>query len=284
MTHLSFPPHNPNAYEVPSYIFENGLDLDVGDMNEIDLRTRIGSTTQYHALWKHLLRSYWTEIYDKTSLKTLLNVDLNSSTDDQIDSQSEVLPGIQEVFLKLINDFEGSITTGNLADNESSFLTKNFGTEANNFYNDGHFTEADRVSIFESFLRTQEVGRRRYNIFLWVWDFLLKVMQKIQIGVVNKTLAQRWMNQAQKDAVTDMGKIATQFKKQKSGEDFKTIHLNQVLNQKLDIIRGEKGAVTRASSIKSQESGSYLQKYSETNTFLKTMIEQLESALRATMK
>ena len=284
MTSLSFPPPNPQAYEVAPHIFTQGLDLNVEDMtNGATMNRRGKGAEEYHPLWKHLLRSYWTEIYDNVSIQTNLGIKINP--DDPV-SEGEALLGVRKVWDDLLADFEGTnIGTNDLISNETgSFLATNFGTAANNFYDDAYFSKSDRISIFESFLRTQEIGRKRYNIFLWVWDFLLKVMQKIQVGALNKTLAQRWMNEAQKTAVADMGGISKKFSQQKSGEDFSTIHINQVLNQELDIIRGERGAVTRAASIKSQEVGAYLQKYSETNTFLKSMIEQLESALRATMK
>ncbi|MFT4553639.1 MAG: hypothetical protein ACI9S8_002280 [Chlamydiales bacterium] len=280
MSSLTFPPHNPQAYDVAPHIFLQGLDLEVDDMTGGAPMNRRGKGSgEYHDLWKHLLRSYWTEIYDQTTLKTVEGLKLDPNTDV---SPGNALHGVREIWEKLLKGFEGN--DPKITDATNSFLTKHFGGSADNFYDDKYFSKTDRVKIFESYLRTQEIGRKRYNIFLWVWDFLLQVMQKIQVGALNKTLAQRWMNQAQKNAVEGMTGISKEFVKQKSGEDYNTIHLNQVLNQRLDIIRGEKGAVTRASSIKSQEAGAYLQKYSETNTFLKSMIDQLESALRATMK
>lgn len=299
---IRYPPAHMESYSVPKDFFKEELSLELTDMTDmregtVSLddnfgRDAGGLNSDYLPLWQHFIRNYWPELYDTRNLARRGN---GLSEEDLLDgtvSLGEADGVIRQVFEDLLDEFEGNDQTFNYTDENnnsiSSFLLNNYGEDAKNFYLDINgveiFPPQQRLEIWESFLRTSEVGQKRYNIFVWIWTKLLTTFQKIQLGTLNKAVAQRWMNKAQLKAIEEMQEIKDGFQMQRSGEDYGRIHKNQVLNQEIDIVRGERSSVQRRSSAKSQESGAYQQKVSETNNFLKTVFEQLESALRSILK
>lgn len=302
---LRFPPPNPTAFSVPQELFEQGLPLSqnsmlIGETAGADgFRKSEAKAKDYHNLWEHLLLHYWPELYDTHQV---LGREDFSKLEDEV-SYGDANASIRNLFKDLLDEFEGKSTSmedelslyNSYVNNPSAnasynmpFIFGYYGEAAAQFYSESKgipvFPSEQRVSAWESFLRTQEIGERRYNIFLWVWDFLLKVLTKMQHGTLNKAMAQKWMNTAQKKAIEEMADIKDSFEKQRSSEDYGRVHTNQILNQQIDIIRGERSNVQRMSSAKSQDVSAYQQKTAETNTFLRTMIEQLESALRSVLK
>lgn len=259
------------AFGVHDDFFEKGLPL--GETySQVNGNSTVPS--DYTAFWDHLLKNYWSELFQTDQIIA----DNPALTIDGSVSYDMALYYGQQKFQKLITEFE------------NDFLTVALGEEqAANFYQraDGNIdlvSQDLRLRFWDAFLRNNEIGRRRYNVFLWVWEQLFLIFKEIQAGMIHKATAQSWMNTAQKRAVERINKAADWLEEQDDTEDFATIHNNQSANQKIDVIKGERSNVQRTASAKSQELSSIQQKVGETNTFLKTMIEQLESALRSVSK
>jgi len=223
----------------------------------------------YAEFWDHLVKNYWSELFQADQI-VANNPGL--TIDGNVTYGMALYYG-QKKFQDLVDEFEnGFLESANGIDPEKFYLRTN---------NKESFSSDLRLRFWDAFLRNSEIGQRRYNVFIWVWQKLFLIFQEIQKGMIHKATAQSWMNNAQKRAVERINNAAKWLKEQDDSEDFGTIHNNQSANQKIDVIKGERSNVQRTASAKSQELSSIQQKMGETNTFLKTMIEQLESALRS---
>ena len=299
MPTVNFPPDNQEAYNVPDRLFEDGLPLTLANMlgttsNDatatyseglagIQSDGLAGTQGDYHNLWQHFLENYWTELFDQSSLKQH-NAERASPielTSGQNFTRNQSIEIVRDVFKKMVDEFEGAAIGNN-----TNFLAKNFGITAGKFFETVNgfptYSKDNRLEVWEAFLRNSEIGKKKWNIMIWAWEILLKLLGKLQITGVNKALSQRWMSQAQINSVTNMGNVT--FKQQRSAQDFDHMHHNQVANFKLDILRNDKSNVQRIAGQKSTEASSTQQKMSETNTFITGMIDQLEQALRGLIK
>lgn len=255
------------AFGIPEEFYDKGLPR---GKEYSAVSGKSPNTDDYAEFWDHLVKNYWSELFQADQI-VANNPGL--TIDGNVTYEMALYYG-QKKFQELIEKFE------------TDFLVKAIGPEdAGKFYvrTDNKETVSSdlRLRFWDAFLRNSEIGQRRYNVFIWVWQKLFLIFQEIQKGMIHKATAQSWMNTAQKRAVERINNAAKWLKEQDDTEDFGTIHNNQSANQKIDVIKGERSNVQRTASAKSQELSSIQQKMGETNTFLKTMIEQLESALRS---
>jgi hypothetical protein len=280
MSSIKFPPHNPDAYNVPQDLFKEPLRTSaekagLGDTSQI-LRSPDngvvakgdGTNGDYLNLWNHFVSNYWAEIYDVNLLKKRGGSPTNANS---------ALTTVREVFKEHLYEFESG---------SNGYLKSTKGVNATDFYKSTNgvpaYSDSEKTEFWEQFLRLKDVGRKRWNVILWVWGFLIKMLKTMQLSTLNKALAQRWMNDAQKVAVSDMDKV--QFNQQRSAEDFEYMHKNQLASHGLDIIRGERGNVQRLSSAKATDTSATQQKAQEANTFLTSLIDTLQNVLRGVIK
>lgn len=264
---VPFPPFNPGAFDVPADLFNSEDNLPIRDNRiSISVPDSAASTNDLEKLWDHLLTTYWPELYDLNSLR------IASGTGA---AQQPTLLGANTIILNIFRTF--------VTDFEGEFLKNNLGiTNPADFYDPSNFSDQSRIEAWDGFVRVTDVGQKHFNVLLFVWDLILKILEKMQDSTINKTTSQRWMNEAQKKGVSKMAQF--EFKKQDDAEDFDTIHENQNITHDLDIVRGERSSVQRLSTEKSSDAGNSQERMQETNTFLALLIDQLGNALRSVVK
>ncbi len=285
---ISFPPFNPGSYNVPEDLLfinnvpQTSLPKAEGDMLGVAssaIDPDFGASTgDQLSLWGHLLDNYWSEVFDKTFLKGKREARIGSSS-SEITKKEEALEEIRHVFKKLTDDFL-DYGDGHIKNNFGSKVAMDF------FKNSASGTPLisihERLKIWESYLRSTEIGHKRYNILLWTWEFLIQIMKTLQLSSINKAVAQRWMNEAQIKGVNEMAKVT--YQKQNDATDFGAQHHNQNANHKLDLIRGERSGVQRRSSEKSSDFSGLMSSSQDMNTFLTSLVDQLQSALRGIIR
>lgn len=271
---IAFPPFNPGAYQdtVADDLFDGTpLPTTFNDAAPSNLSSGLANQgvanrtqSQLEKMWDHLLIYYWPELYNDTNL----SIASGGPPPAQKTGAETVIQNF--IFKELMDQFE------------NDFLDGYVGISKSEFYGNALFSDASKIDIWDGFIRTQEIGRKQYNVLLWIWELLINLLGTMQDSTVNKATAQRWMSEAQKQGVAKMAE--KEFRKQSDTDDFGAIHHNQTISHELDILRGERGGVQRLSSEKGTDAANAQQRMQENNTFIALLIDQLGTALRAIIK
>lgn len=285
---LTFPPPNPNAFSMDQSLFANSRVPSLETANRPD---NISTHPDYLEFWNHFVRDYWSELYDRNAAVDILQKAQDYGTgggENNVDPEdvnaAKSLQAAKAAFKYLIEEFERGLNAAGTQEARPNYLATVYGITdvTNGFYNDNNYSAQERLRVFKGFIKQSHIGQKRFSIYLWAWEFILKFMKKIQESAANAAIAQRWMSRAQLSAIGKMGSLT--YVKQNSAQDFNNIHANQLVGQKLDILRGMRGDVGKRSSTKQQEVSAAFQRYNETNTFLRAVVEQMEAALRNAMQ
>jgi len=284
---LVFPPPNPQAFNINPFLFDRaditqdgttiGLPSSPVGLNTISREGGGDPARNYDPLWSHLLNNYWSELYDNFSLGLILEpgVPADKPATEPISFANGL---VKKQFETLLDEFEVS----EFGNGTESFIKRKYGKEAADFYTD--FSTSQRLEVWEHFLRQTDLGMKRYNVFMYVWEILLQILFQMQITALNKAVGQQWIAVAQEKSIEEMEKLSDNFIQQTSSQDFGATHDNTVTNHLIDILRIERQVVQRRSSEMGQAISTALEKSSEMNTFVKALLDQLQGALRGVLR